>query len=234
MISIRRVPIDKTEPTTISRLGSNRLRKSRGFTFFELLAVATLIAIIFAVAALGINAARSRLSNAAYQLTQDIQTLYNDSIRTGRVLRLAINEARDGYSLEVFELPRPKPKADDRAGLEKWEKEQIEIEDALRQKDKFSITRLDRGLFRAQKKRTLSSSIKIRTFLTDQNLKDDDPHAKVSLLFYPFGETQPALIVLADTSDKVYSLEVHPLSGRVKITPGEITKDQWMKNFSIK
>jgi hypothetical protein len=210
-----------------------RPTSQRGFTFFEILAVITLIVVV-AFVSITMTSTRTRMANVAYEFTKDVQTLYNESIRTGRIYRLMFNEAKDGYTLDVFEMPKPKPKADDRVALEKWEKEQNEIQEALKDKERASITRLDRGLFRTVKKRTINSSLKIKSIVNSQDLRGEKKIPQPFLLFYPTGETDQVLIVIEDPSEKIISLEVDPLSGRVKTIHGEVTIDQWKKDLGIK
>ncbi|MDB5036881.1 MAG: hypothetical protein JWQ35_409 [Bacteriovoracaceae bacterium] len=211
-----------------------RSKGIRGFTFLEILAVISLVAIVFGVAALTFTASKQRMSNVSYQFTQDIQSLYADAIKTGRIHRLQLNEQKDAYSLDIFEMPVPRPRQDDREATEKWEKRQKEIEDSWKDKDRANLTRLDRGTFQPLKKRVLNSSLKIKTFVTAESLKEDQKQVP-PILFYPSGETDQTLIVIEDVSGgKILSLEVDPLSGRVKTIPNEVSLDQWKKDVGIK
>ena len=46
------------------------------------------------------------------------------------------------------------------------------------------------------------------------------------LYFYPLGQTEPAVITLTDaTGESVYSLVVHPITGRVRIYSQEVRPD---------
>lgn len=205
-----------------------------GFTFLEILIVLGLIGVVFAAASLNFSGGRARITNAAYQFTQDIQGLYAESIKTGRIHRILFSEAKDSYTLDVFEMPRPKPKGDDRKALEKWEKEQEQINETLRDRDKYEITRIDRGLFRSLKKRDLNSNLRIKSFVKASDLKNNKKDSPAFILFYPSGETDQVLIVLEDTSERSFSLLVDALSGRVKTVPGELSVDQWKKDLGIK
>jgi hypothetical protein len=43
------------------------------------------------------------------------------------------------------------------------------------------------------------------------------------LYFYPLGQTEPAIVTLSDPSgENVYSLVVHPITGRVRIYNTEV------------
>jgi hypothetical protein len=106
------------------------------------------------------------------------------------------------------------------------------IEESWKNKRKNELTRMDRGIFRTLKERTLSSSIKVKTFLTTQSLQKEEVAS--SLLFYPSGETEQALIVIEDSGGEMMSLEIDSLSGRVKTLRGEVTLDQWKKELGIK
>ncbi len=46
---------------------------------------------------------------------------------------------------------------------------------------------------------------------------------RVYLYFYPLGQTEPAIITLTDlTGESVYSLVVHPITGKVRIYNQEV------------
>ncbi len=211
----------------------------KGFTFLEVLAVVAVVAIVFAVATSNFTSSKSRLSNASYQITRDIQTLYNESIKSGKIHRLKLNKETDGYTLESFEFPEAKPDAsdpDNREKLEKWEAKQRDLEESWKGKDKAELTRLDRGYFKEVKKRGLPFWVKIKKFITAQSLQDENRNEEVSpsILFYPSGEVDQALIVIEDNSEKRYSLVVQPLSGRVKTISNEIALEDWKKEMGLK
>jgi general secretion pathway protein H len=43
------------------------------------------------------------------------------------------------------------------------------------------------------------------------------------IYFFPLGQTEPAIVTLADSSgETIYSLVVHPLTGRVKVYDQEV------------
>lgn len=210
---------------------SVHLKGSRAFTLLELLAVIALISAVFFISTSKFTNSRARLSDAAYRVTQDIQSLVNESIRQGKIHRLSINTERDGYILEAFELPPPPPKPDDREGQEKYEELQRKIEESWKGKEKATLTRLDRGFFRELKKRDLGFRVKFKTFINSQNSQENAPW---EIFFYPSGEVDQVLMIIEDSTERKISLVVNPLSGVVKTVLGELNVAEWKKQRGIK
>ncbi len=206
------------------------MKASKGFTFFEVLAVLLLISIGFAVVVTGFSSKKANLRNADSQLTKDIQGLYIRSIQDSRIYRIRFPEDRKQfYLIEEYQPPMKKPSEDDREKMEKWEELQREIE-ALPPDERRNRTRLMRGSFKTIKERELPGSIEItKVYRANVNAEDDE---RPPLFFYPSGEMdQMYLLVTADDELK-HTLTTDPLSGKVSVTNREISQEEWKKESS--
>lgn len=98
----------------------------------------------------------------------------------------------------------------------------------------FDMSKLDIGDFRPKRPRfaafketalkpvTLGKQVRIRSVYTPR-MVDPVTAGRVYIYFYPLGQTEPAIVTLTDASGQsVYSLVVHPLTGRVRIYNQEV------------
>jgi general secretion pathway protein H len=97
----------------------------------------------------------------------------------------------------------------------------------------FDMSKLEVGEFRPKRPRfaafketTLKpvtlKKLKIKSVYTPR-MTEPLTTGRAYLYFYPLGQTEPAIITLTDpTGDSVYSLVVHPITGKVKIYNQEI------------
>jgi general secretion pathway protein H len=97
----------------------------------------------------------------------------------------------------------------------------------------FDMSKLEVGEFRPKRARFAAfketalkpvtlKKLRIRSVYTPR-LLDPVTSGRAYLYFYPLGQTEPAIITLSDESgESIYSLVVHPITGRVRIYNYEI------------
>ncbi len=97
----------------------------------------------------------------------------------------------------------------------------------------FDMSKLEVGEFRPKRPRFAAfketalkpvklGKVHIKSFYTPR-MTDPVTAGRVYLYFYPLGQTEPAVITLTDESGQnVYSLVVHPITGRVRIYNQEV------------
>src|SRR5262249_32972565 len=139
---------------------------------FEIMAVIVLMTVVFAVATGYFTSGASRLRSAGYQLTQDIESLYQASIKKAKIYRLVFLDDGQTYQLQELQPPLKKPKEEDKEAYEKWKEAQKAL-DALNPSDRKEMTSIQRGNFKTLKTRKLPRSILVKSFLTTRKL--DDP-----------------------------------------------------------
>jgi general secretion pathway protein H len=98
----------------------------------------------------------------------------------------------------------------------------------------FDMSKLDVGEFHPKRARFAAfketalkpvslGKLKIKSFYTPR-MTDPVTSGRAYLYFYPLGQTEPAIITLTDASgESVYSLVVHPITGRVRIYSQEVS-----------
>ena len=98
----------------------------------------------------------------------------------------------------------------------------------------FDMSKMEVGEFRPRRARfaafketalkpvTLKKEVRIKSVYTPR-MTDPVTAGRVYLYFYPLGQTEPAIITLTDKSGgSVFSLVVHPITGKVKIYNQEV------------
>ena len=98
----------------------------------------------------------------------------------------------------------------------------------------FDTSKMEAGEFRPRRARfaafketalkpvTLKKEVRIKSVYTPR-MTEPVTAGRVYLYFYPLGQTEPAIITLTDTSgENVFSLVVHPITGRVRIYNQEV------------
>jgi len=98
----------------------------------------------------------------------------------------------------------------------------------------FDMSKMEIGEFRPRRARfaafketalkpvTLKKEVRIKSVYTPR-MTDPVTAGRVYLYFYPLGQTEPAIITLTDKSgESVFSLVVHPITGKVKIYNQEV------------
>ncbi|HEY6477777.1 MAG TPA: prepilin-type N-terminal cleavage/methylation domain-containing protein [Polyangia bacterium] len=97
----------------------------------------------------------------------------------------------------------------------------------------FDMSKLEVGEFRPKRARfaafketalkpVVLKKVKIKSVYTPR-MTEPVTTGRVYLYFYPLGQTDPAIITLTDpTGESVYSLVVHPITGKVRIYNQEI------------
>jgi general secretion pathway protein H len=98
----------------------------------------------------------------------------------------------------------------------------------------FDMSKMEVGEFRPRRARfaafketalkpvTLKKEVRIKSVYTPR-MTEPVTAGRVYLYFYPLGQTEPAVITLTDKSgESVFSLVVHPITGRVRIYNEEV------------
>ncbi|HEX3903055.1 MAG TPA: prepilin-type N-terminal cleavage/methylation domain-containing protein [Polyangia bacterium] len=97
----------------------------------------------------------------------------------------------------------------------------------------FDMSKLEVGEFRPKRARFAAfketalkpvklNKLRIKSFYTPR-MTDPVTTGRAYLYFYPLGQTEPAVITLTDaTGESVYSLVVHPITGKVRIYNTEV------------
>lgn len=202
-------------------------KRQTAFTLLEMLSVMALIALATGVALYSFQIGFSHIRSNAHDLLKDIQAAYMNAQREGEIWRLSFDlsdESIQSYRIESFQLPPQQPSPEDEEAYEAWEEYQSEL-DQLGRDERREITRVERGSFELVREGYLEGSVRVGHFERRREPTEND----WSLLFYPTGEMDQALIVLEDGRGRYQSLITNPITGRVLSLHRDVSEEDWME-----
>jgi general secretion pathway protein H len=227
-------------------------RVARGFTLIEVMVALMVIALIASIGVKGFRAVtKSDLRGATAHLSGAIRYLFDRASITGKYHRLVIDLTDGRYWAEVsddrFYAPN---EAESQADRQKRENKEAEADEEERKRlekqqaaygggsttasgSSFDLSKLEVGEFRPRRARFAAFKETALKPVTLKKLRVSSVYTprmtapvtsgRAYLYFYPLGQTEPAIITLTDASgESVYSLVVHPITGRVRIYNSEV------------
>jgi general secretion pathway protein H len=232
-----------------------------GFTLIEIMVVFAIVALLFGASVQGFRSLRKAdLREATTQLSGAMRYLFDRASTTGKIHRLVIDMETGTYWAEVsddrFFIPREETEEQVRV---REEKEAMDDEEAARKREQdsraaasgkgvsanssFDLSKLEVGDFRPKRARFASfkdmalkpvklKKTKVQSVYTPR-VVEPLTSGRGYVYFFPLGQTEPAIVTMADREGKtVFSLVVHPITGRVRIynrevlPPGARTDDE--------
>ena len=214
-----------------------------GFTLIEIMVTLAIVALLTGGAIKGLRSLRrTDLREATSHMSGAVRYLFDRASTTGKVHRLVIDIETGKYWAEVsddrFYVPH---EAETELGLRTREdREAAEDEETRRRREErerssgtpssstFDLSKLEVADFRPKRARFAAfkemalkpvqlKKAKLKSVYTPR-VVDALTTGRAYLYFFPLGQTEPAIITLSDMSgEHVYSLVVHPITGRVKI-----------------
>ncbi|HEY4187816.1 MAG TPA: type II secretion system protein [Polyangia bacterium] len=212
-------------------------RAHSGFTLIEILVVLAIVGILAGLSIRGLRSlARSDLRASVTHMAGAIRYLFDRASTTGKYHRLVIDLDQGKYWAEVsddqFYLPRTpetessqKKLAELEARLDEKEAQRKELAEASGDIDMTKVLPMDfrpkRARFGAFKETALKPVTLKNTEVMDvftPRMADPITKGRAYIYFFPLGQTEPAIVHLSDpTEQTIYSLVVHPITGRVRI-----------------
>jgi prepilin-type N-terminal cleavage/methylation domain-containing protein len=185
-----------------------------GMTLIELMVSMVVVGIILSIAVVGIrNFTDTEMKEASNHLASTIRYLYNKSVTERLYLRIVYDFDEHSYHVEErsdpFVISPPDPEEEEKEDTEEdTDDEEAEEE----QNDGFSEA--ESYLLESVK---LGGDIYFKDVQVSYS-KDKIEDEQAYTYFFPNGFATPTIINLRDEDDETnYSLEVMPLSGRVRI-----------------
>jgi len=207
-----------------------------GMTLIEVMVVLVLVALMVGSAVAGIRSmAKSDLRASASKMAGAIRYLFDRASTTGKVHRLVLDMDKERYWAEVSddrfvmaggreteesrkkeadklakEAEEAAKRADEKAGLDEMQ--------ARYKPEEFRPKRARFGAFKEMAVKPVDLKGARIADLYTPRLADPLDVGKGYIYFFPLGMTEAAIVHLTDLKrDAVYSLVVHPLTGRVQI-----------------
>jgi prepilin-type N-terminal cleavage/methylation domain-containing protein len=215
----------------------------RGFTLIEVLVVLALLALVAGVAVSGLRSVtKSDMRTSAVKMAGAMRYLFDRASTTGRIHRMVIDFEQGRYWAEVsddrFYIPREREtdlqretEAQRQAKEDEEAKKKSEEEaqnGGAEQPGQYDIARYQPKAFESKRARFSAfkeMAVKPATVkgakiygLFTPRLAAPMNTGRGYIYFFPLGMAEAAQVYLSDKEEKnIYSLVVHPLTGRVQI-----------------
>lgn len=209
-----------------------------GFTLLEIIVVLAVIGLVMGSAVRGFRSlVKSDLRAGAAQVSGMMRFLFDRASTTGRMHRLVIDLAQNQVWAEMSDdryfIPREREtdlsremdaeKEKKRDDAEKKQQESMAASPAAAAQlqlmpQAFEPKRARFASFKETKLRPVAlKTVKLIDVYTPR-LAEPITKGRAYIYFFPMGQTEPAMIHLGDKKGElVYTLVVHPLTGRVRI-----------------
>lgn len=193
-----------------------------------------IVVVIIALAAGGLTYSlgaltRTHVRSACMRIASAARFAYNRAISQGTTVRLAFDLDQDVLSFEEAhgsvtlarttderrtDIERDGEEGVDAAAVDPWEAARARLEDTLRPSFGASpFSQLEGSRYEPNE---LASGVEITRLLTPH---EAEPRTEGTghVYFFPNGQTENAVIWVSDGGDRVFSVEIHPLTGRARV-----------------
>jgi prepilin-type N-terminal cleavage/methylation domain-containing protein len=201
-------------------------KANRGFTLIEVILVVTIIAVIVTGATFGLGAVtRGRLRSASYRVMSAAKYAYNRAITQGTTTRLHFDFEKNTMAVEESETPVTLATGEDLDAeggdaIDPWDLARSRLEKPLDTPVPESpfqpITTANGKVIQRYTAQPVGNGIDVHAIITPHDL-DKRTEGEGSVYFFPGGLTEHSVIQLSDSSETVYSIEIHPLTGNARI-----------------
>lgn len=207
---------------------NHRSHMRAGFTLIEVMMVVAIMAMVMGGSAIAVGAlTRSKLRSAALHTVSAARFAYNRAVTRGTTTRLFFDFENNTLAVEESESPvtlaRDAEEFEDEEegeAVDPWAVAQARLAEPLEPieaVDPFQpIADADGDAIRRYKAQPIGTNIQILKLITPHEREPRDS-GKGGIYFFPGGITEHAVVQLTDASDTVYSVEIHPLTGRAQV-----------------
>lgn len=213
-------------PARRARARASRVERRAGMTLIEII----IVIIVIAIAATGISYSlgaltRANLRSACMTVTAGARFAYNRAISQGSTVRLVFDLDTHQMSFEEAHGRVTLARLDDatRAELEDgeegsavdpWAAAQARLSEPLR--PSFGASPFTAVPGQRYQARALASGVSIRQLIVPHE-PEPRTEGRGAIYFFPGGQTEHAVLWVGDDSDRVYAVELHPLTGRTRV-----------------
>lgn len=213
----------RTPPNT-----SNR-RSEHGVTIVEILITITLIALAGTAVSLGFGAVSgARIKAASMQVVAATRFAYNRAVTEGTTVRIVFSGDGHSFNIEEAHGGVTLSREGEKDAVDPWvQAEQRLASDTGTTSTEDDGDTLPDSLFgpletRDGKPIKKYTGVKLEGSSRFQRLQTPHkPDGTRQIHFFPHGQTEQAVVQLTDDTGQVYSIKVHPLTGRASVHRGE-------------
>ncbi len=213
-------------------------------TLIEMMIVVIVVALAATGLSYGLGALeRTQLRSACMRVGAAARYAYNRSIAQGTTVRLLFDleqntvqfeEAHGRVTLARANDPRRQEieedsDGNDSVGVDPWEAARARLEDTLRPSFGASPFQAIQG--RRYQAQPLGRGITIERLITPHEPEPRE-EGRGAIYFFPGGQTEHAVLWLSDGGDRVFSVELHPLTGRVRVRDHAYEPDELLDEGS--
>jgi hypothetical protein len=190
------------------------------------LLVIAIIAVVVTGATFGLGAVtRTRLRSSAFRVASAARFAYNRSLTHGTTTRLRFDLDANTMAVEETETPvtlATEAQLDGDAGdaVDPWDLARSRLETPLNRVEPVSpfqpITNESGKVLERTAAQPIGDAISILALITPHET-DKRTDGEGSIYFFPGGLTEHAVVQLTDSSETVYSVEIHALTGDAQI-----------------
>jgi len=209
-------------------------------TLIEVMIVVLIVAVAATSLSYGFGALnRTQLRSACMRITAASRFAYNRAISRGTTVRIAfdftqgtmaIEEAHGRITLARTSDQRRLAIEDDADGeaadaVDPWAAAQARLEDTLH--PSFGASPFQPIAGRRYAPSPMGDSVQIERLITPH---ENEPRERGTghIYFFPHGQTEHAVVWLSDGGDHVFSVEIHPLSGRARVRASAYEPEELM------
>lgn len=193
-----------------------------------------IVIVIIALAATGITYSlsaltRTNLRSACMTVTAGARYAYNRAISQGTTVRLVFNLAEDpsqntmGFEEAMGQVTLARlddatrehlEDGEDGTAVDPWAAAQARLADTLH--PSFGASPFHALSGHRYQARPLASGIRIERLIVPHEPEPRE-EGQGAIYFFPGGQTEHAILWVTDDNDHVYSVELHPLTGRTRV-----------------
>lgn len=188
--------------------------------------VVAIAAVVVTGATLGLGAiTRTRLRSSSFKAMSAARFAYNRALTQGTTTRLHFDFEKHTMAVEESYTPvtlatNEQLESDSGEAVDPWDLARSRLEQPLDPPVPTSpfgpITNSSGKVLKRYTAQPLGDGISVLALITPHET-DKRTDGEGSIYFFPGGVTEHAVLQLTDSSDTVYSLEIHPLTGNGRI-----------------
>ncbi|MEM7448077.1 MAG: prepilin-type N-terminal cleavage/methylation domain-containing protein [Myxococcota bacterium] len=220
---------------THSRSFKSDSQRVHGVTLIEILVVILLLSLAVSGSALGLGAlTRSSLRKSCFTVVAAARFAYARAVTQGKTIRIVLDFETQNISIEEAEGHVVLARSDDEirqeldedeedlAAVDPWAVAEARLEEAFTPSFGASPFQPMRGpsgeVLKRYKPRAIGDHIRFARLITPHEIEPRE-YGKGSIYFFPQGRTERAIVQLSDRGGSIFSIEIHPLTGRGTVYP---------------